>query len=110
MLKGGTIMDVTVRRNAYGRQLGSFSVTGDAGDITGFPLKFIRAPYIEGPGDSEVLTVCKDRVVAAGYGDRLVTAFHPELTGVHRYFLDMVGGRRLVAGVVGPCTATRSTS
>lgn len=90
-------MPITVRRNAYGRQLGSFSDTGDVGDITGFPLEFIRAPYIEDPGDSEVLTVCRDKVVTARYGDQLVTAFHPELTGdtrVHRYFLDMVERRK----------------
>lgn len=90
-------MPITKRRNAYGRRLGSFSDTGDMGNVIGFPLEFIRAPYIESPDDSEVLTVSKDRAIAAGYGDQLVTAFHPELIDdarVHRYFLDMVEKRR----------------
>ena len=89
-------MPITVRRNAYGRQLGSFSAVGRFGDIPEVPLEFIRAPYIEKVGDGvEVLTECQGKVVAARYGNQLVTAFHPELTDdtkVHRYFLDMVSG------------------
>ena len=89
-------MPITVKRNAYGRQLGSFSDVGSFGDIPEVPLEFIRAPYIEEAGEGvEVLTVCQGKTVAARYGNQLVTAFHPELTDdtkVHEYFLDMVAG------------------
>lgn len=89
-------MPITVKRNAYGRQLGSFSAVGSFGDIPEVPLEFIRAPYIEKVGDGvEILTECQGKVVAARYGNQLVTAFHPELTDdtkVHKYFLDMVSG------------------
>jgi len=87
------ILDVTVRRNAYGSQLDSFIGTGDFG---GAPLEmvFIRAPQFAdlGPG-VEVLARCRDRVVLVRQGHRLAGAFHPELTDdprVHRYFLDVV--------------------
>ena len=90
-------MPITVKRNAYGRQLGSFSDVGGFGDIPEVPLEFIRAPYIEEAGEGvEVLTVCQGKTVAARYGNQLVTAFHPELTDdtkVHEYFLDMVAGK-----------------
>ena len=89
-------MPITVKRNAYGRQLGSVSDVGSFGSILEVPLEFIRAPYIEKVGDGvEVLTECQGKVVAARYGNQLVTAFHPELTDdtkVHKYFLDMVSG------------------
>ena len=89
-------MPITVKRNAYGRQLGSFSSVGSFGDIPEVPLEFIRAPYIEKVGEGvEILTECQGKVVAARYGNQLVTAFHPELTDdtkVHKYFLDMVLG------------------
>ena len=89
-------MPITVKRNAYGRQLGSFSDVSSFGDIPEVPLEFIRAPYIEEAGEGvEVLTVCQGKTVAARYGNQLVTAFHPELTDdtkVHEYFLDMVAG------------------
>lgn len=90
-------MPITVKRNAYGRQLGSFSYVGSFGKIPEVPLEFIRAPYIEEAGEGvEVLTVCQGKTVAARYGNQLVTAFHPELTDdtkVHEYFLDMVAGK-----------------
>ena len=91
-------MPITVKRNAYGRQLGSFSDKGSFGNISEVPLEFIRAPYIESMGDGvEVLTVCKGKTVAARYGNQLVTAFHPELTDdtkVHEYFLSMISNHR----------------
>lgn len=88
-------MDITARRNAYGRQLGSFhttgSVTGVGNDI---PMTFIRAPYIESVGKGvEILSEVDGRVVAARQGRQLVTSFHPELdndTRVHEFFLDMI--------------------
>ena len=90
-------MPITVRRNAYGRQLGSFSTIGSFGDVPGIPMEFIRAPYIEDADDGvEIMTICDGKPVAARYGNQLVTAFHPELTDdtrVHQYFLDIVCGK-----------------
>lgn len=87
-------MDITVRRNAYGRQLGSFSTTDTMEGIGSIPMTFIRAPYIESvEKDAKVLAKVDGNIVAARQGSQLVTAFHPELTTderVHRYFVDMV--------------------
>lgn len=105
-------LDVTVRRNAFGRQVDSFEGRVELAGITGgaVPAVFIRAPWVEqagpqvrvlgrlgrevrsrstgaAPGDDA------DRIVAVRQGCLLATAFHPELTDdtrVHRYFLDMV--------------------
>ncbi len=86
-------MDIDVRRNAYGRQLGSFyterSMKGVGENI---PMTFIRAPYINNvlSEQCEVLAEVDGRIVAARQGYQLVTAFHPELnhdTRVHQYFL-----------------------
>lgn len=81
-------MPVTVRRNAYGRQLGSFQTAGDMKGIGQFPMTFIRAPYIEEVcGDVEILSVIGGKIVAARYGSQLGLV-HPELTGnaeIHRY-------------------------
>jgi len=88
-------MDISVRRNAYGRQLGSFFTTapmkGVGDDI---PMTFIRAPYINkvGPG-VDILAETGGHIVAARQGKQLVTAFHPELnedTRVHEYFLKLI--------------------
>lgn len=88
-------MDIEVRRNAYGRQLGSFYtksfVKGIGEDIE---MIFIRAPYIESVGKKvEVLSVIDGNIVAAKENNMLVTSFHPELTEdnrVHKYFVNMV--------------------
>jgi 5'-phosphate synthase pdxT subunit len=93
------LMDATVRRNAYGRQVDSFEADLD---IEHFDLPFrgvfIRAPLIERVGDgAEVIARHDGRIVAVREGDLLATTFHPELTGdprVHRYFLDRVIGAR----------------
>lgn len=88
-------MDITAKRNAYGRQLGSFYACEKFADIEAVPMTFIRAPYIEEAGrDVEVLASVDGKIVAAQQGRQLVTAFHPELsedTTVHRYFLQMIG-------------------
>ncbi|MBO4661591.1 MAG: pyridoxal 5'-phosphate synthase glutaminase subunit PdxT [Bacteroidaceae bacterium] len=97
MLDGGHLgtMDIRVRRNAYGRQLGSFNTVGDFKGVGEVPMTFIRAPYIESAGDGvEVLSVVDGHIVAARQGNQLVTAFHPELDGdsrIHEYFLSMMG-------------------
>lgn len=86
-------MDICAKRNAYGRQLGSFTA---AGPFAGkeIPMTFIRAPYIESCApDVQILAVCDGKIVAARQQNQLVTAFHPELTDnltVHRFFLDTV--------------------
>ena len=88
-------MDIMVRRNAYGRQLGSFNTVGDFKGVGEVPMTFIRAPYIESAGDGvQVLSVVDGHIVAARQGNQLVTAFHPELDGdsrIHEYFLSMMG-------------------
>jgi 5'-phosphate synthase pdxT subunit len=90
-------LDITVRRNAFGRQVDSFeaAVTVDGAD---FHAVFIRAPWVERVGDGvEVLGrvsagPSEGRIVAVRQRNVLATAFHPELTGdrrVHRLFVDM---------------------
>lgn len=92
-------MDITVKRNAYGRQLGSFYTEDGFDGIGKIPMTFIRAPYIDSVGkDVEVLSEVDGRIVAARQGKQLVTAFHPELTedlSVHRYFLEEVARLRI---------------
>ena len=88
-------MPITVRRNAYGRQLGSFCTYASFGVLGEIPMTFIRAPYIEAVGEGvQVLAKVDDKIVAAQYGKQLALAFHPELdaaesTAVHEYFLRM---------------------
>lgn len=88
-------MDISVVRNAYGRQLGSFYTEEQFKGIGKIPMTFIRAPYIESVfGDAEILAECGGNIVAARQGNQLVTSFHPELndnTLVHKYFINMCG-------------------
>ena len=84
-------MDVTVKRNAYGRQLGSFRADHDVKGVGSVPMVFIRAPYIERCGDGvEVLSTLDGHVVAAKEKNMLACSFHPELTEdtrLHEYWL-----------------------
>lgn len=84
-------MDVTVKRNAYGRQLGSFRADHDVKGVGSVPMVFIRAPYIERCGDGvEVLSTLDGHVVAAKEKNMLACSFHPELTEdarMHEYWL-----------------------
>ena len=88
------LMDLTVRRNAYGRQLGSFIAHENFGDLGEISMPFIRAPYIESAGNgAEILAEVAGKKVAAREKNMLAISFHPEVTGetaVHAYFLDMV--------------------
>ena len=88
-------MDISVKRNAYGRQLGSFHTVAECAGVGRIPMTFIRAPYIESvSGGAEILAAVDGRIVAARQGRQLVTAFHPELDddlSVHRCFLEMAG-------------------
>lgn len=87
-------MDISVARNAYGRQLGSFVTNADFKGIGEIPMVFIRGPIIETVGSEvEILAQVNGAIVAAKEKHMLVTSFHPELTGdtrVHAYFLEMV--------------------
>lgn len=86
-------LPVRVRRNAYGRQLGSFWVNGEFQGIGRVPMTFIRAPYVESAGEGvEILAVVENRIVAVRYGNQLGIAFHPELDEderIHKMFLNM---------------------
>lgn len=85
-------MPMTVRRNAYGRQLGSF-FTESSFDGKTIPMTFIRAPYISGAVDCEILSEVDGKIVAALYKNQLAVAFHPELNDdftVHKCFIDMI--------------------
>ena len=89
-------LDVTVRRNAFGRQIDSFETDLSISGITEptFRAIFIRAPWVEkvGPG-VEVLARVGEHPVAVRQGKIFATSFHPELTGdnrVHRYFVDVI--------------------
>ncbi|MFR5876289.1 MAG: pyridoxal 5'-phosphate synthase glutaminase subunit PdxT [Eubacterium sp.] len=88
------LMEFTAKRNAYGRQLGSFSTTADFGKEGKIPMVFIRAPYIsEASPTVEILSTVDGKIVAARQDRFLATAFHPELTDdltVHKYFLNMI--------------------
>ena len=86
-------LPVTVRRNAYGRQLGSFITTAPVKGVGDVKMNFIRAPYIESvSGGAKALAIVGGKIVAARQDNQLVTAFHPELdenTAIHEYFLKM---------------------
>ena len=91
------LMDITVRRNAFGRQVDSFEADLHIAGLRGGPFHgvFIRAPYIEKAGSGvQALSALPDgEIVAARQGNLLATSFHPELSGdtrVHRYFADIV--------------------
>ena len=87
-------MDIRVKRNAYGRQLGSFYIEAEFDGIGNVPMSFIRAPYIERAGEkAKILAVVDGKIVAARQENQLVTAFHPEVTKdtrVHQYFIQMI--------------------
>jgi 5'-phosphate synthase pdxT subunit len=90
-------LDVTVRRNAFGRQVDSFERTVDVSGVGEFDAVFIRAPWVEQAGAGvEVLARCDSRIVAVRQGSLLATSFHPELTGdtrIHALFVSMVRER-----------------
>ncbi|MBP1743797.1 MAG: pyridoxine biosynthesis protein [Firmicutes bacterium] len=85
-------MDIVARRNAYGRQLGSFRTEADFKGIGKIDMTFIRAPFIESAGEGvDVLAVVDGKIVAARQDNQLAIAFHPELTSdlsIHKYFLE----------------------
>jgi len=89
-------IEMTVRRNSFGRQVDSFEAAVTVDEIPGddFHAVFIRAPIIEAvEGDAKVLACAPDgRIVAVQQGHLLATSFHPELTRdtrFHEYFLSL---------------------
>lgn len=86
-------LPVTVKRNAYGRQLGSFYTEGEVREIGIIPMAFIRAPYIECAGKgAEVIAEVGGNIVGVRYENQIGVSFHPEVTAntsVHKYFLGM---------------------
>ncbi len=86
-------MDIKVRRNAYGRQLGSFFTESEFKGVGVIPMTFIRAPYISSVGKNvEILSEVNGNVVAAKENNILVTSYHPELNDnlkVHEFFVEM---------------------
>lgn len=93
-----SLMDIVVRRNAFGKQIDSFSVKKKIDDISENELElvFIRAPYILRTGSNvQVLCEFNEKIVAAREKNILVTSFHPELTmdtTILEYFIDKIVG------------------
>ena len=88
-------MPVRVKRNAYGRQLGSFTALDDFAGEGLVAMRFIRAPYIESVLDDQVhiLSRHEGKITGVQYRNQLALAFHPELgndSRIHRRFLEMV--------------------
>ena len=87
-------LPVTVKRNAYGRQLGSFNSINKMKGIGEFDMTFIRAPYIEQASEGvNILATVDNKIVAAQYKNQIGLAFHPELgddTRIHEYFLNLI--------------------
>ena len=92
------VLDATVRRNAFGRQVDSFETELSMPEVGPDPVPavFIRAPVLISVGpEVRVLAEVKGQAVAVRQNNILATSFHPELTedpAFHRYFADMIGG------------------
>ena len=88
----GTI-PMSVKRNAYGRQLGSFHTESEVDGIGEVPMTFIRAPYVSDVADDvKVLATVDDKIVGVKYNNQLAFAFHPELDEdkrIHQAFLEL---------------------
>lgn len=87
-------LPVTVKRNAYGRQLGSFRTTASVDTIPDFPHVFIRAPYItKVDSNVKILSTVENKIVAVEYQNQIGLAFHPEMTNdvrIHLRFIQKV--------------------
>ncbi len=85
-------LPITVKRNAYGRQTGSFRTIGHSPSFGEFPMTFIRAPYIEASDPSvEVLATDQEKAVAVRYQNQIALAFHPELDACPIFHKIMLG-------------------
>ena len=92
--RGFATLPVTVKRNAYGRQLGSFHTEAELKGIGEVPMTFIRAPYVaEVSPEVDVLATVDDMIVAVKYGNQFALSFHPELDSdyrIHKAFVDSI--------------------
>ncbi|MFZ5753476.1 MAG: pyridoxal 5'-phosphate synthase glutaminase subunit PdxT [Bacillota bacterium] len=90
------LMDIAVRRNAYGSQLDSFNTAMTIPRVSNeeVPLVFIRAPWVERAGANvDIVATLNDRIIAVQQENMLATSFHPELTqdlSFHKYFARMI--------------------
>ena len=91
---------VTVERNAYGRQLGSFYTEENFEGIGKIPMTFIRAPLIQRASkDVQILATVQNQIVAVRYKNQLAISFHPELNSdlrVHQYFMEEIVKANLI--------------
>ena len=88
-------LDITVRRNAFGRQVDSFETDLEFAGITHPPVRavFIRAPWVESVGNDVEVLAKFEQAVAVRLGALLATSFHPDLTGdnrIHRFFIESI--------------------
>ena len=87
-------LPVSVKRNAFGRQLSSFVTKQNVGSISDYPEVFIRAPYISSTEEGvEILCIHEDKIVGVKYKNQIGLAFHPELTEdtrIHKKFLEQI--------------------
>lgn len=101
-------LPVTVKRNGYGRQLGSFKTVGHMKGIGSVPMTFIRAPYItEIRSDVSILSTIDDKIIAVQYQNQIGLSFHPELDqdhSIHTYFV------KLVSSYCNTCTFSEGLS
>ncbi|MEG0962085.1 MAG: pyridoxal 5'-phosphate synthase glutaminase subunit PdxT [Lachnospiraceae bacterium] len=95
------LLPVTVRRNAYGAQMGSVFQKAEVKGIGKVPMTFIRAPYISAVHNrAKIMAEVDGRIVAVQYQNMLGVSFHPELgedVRIHTYFLEMVYERKGLA-------------
>jgi 5'-phosphate synthase pdxT subunit len=100
------LLDVTAKRNAFGRQIASFEADLDIKSLGDTPLRavFIRAPWVDAQGpEVETLATVDGHTVAVRQNDILGVAFHPELTDdgrVHRWLVDRIQERQPIGGTV----------
>ncbi len=87
-------MNILAKRNAYGRQLGSFHTTGTVKNIGEVPMTFIRAPYVSDTTNAvETLAVVDGKTVGVKYKNQMAFAFHPELDDdlqIHKAFIELI--------------------
>jgi 5'-phosphate synthase pdxT subunit len=87
-------LPVTVRRNAYGRQLGSFEASGDFSEIGAVVMTFIRAPLIQSVSeDTRILATLQQQIVAVQYQNQMAMSFHPEMgkdLRIHQMFVNNI--------------------
>ena len=92
--RGFGTLPVTVERNAYGRQLGSFITTLDVKGIGPMRMNFIRAPFItKAAPEVDILSTVENHIVAVRYRNQIALSFHPEVsedTRIHEMFLELV--------------------